>query len=55
VVIAEELGGNVIKLEGHYLVVAEVGHTDTRDTTVLHVPSIGLVYRRRAWIWTMTK
>jgi glyoxylase-like metal-dependent hydrolase (beta-lactamase superfamily II) len=43
VVIAEELGGNVIKLEGHDLVVIEVGHTDTHDTTVLHVPAIGLV------------
>ena len=41
--IAEELGGNVIKLEGKDLVVVEVGHTDTHDTTVLHVPAIGLV------------
>jgi glyoxylase-like metal-dependent hydrolase (beta-lactamase superfamily II) len=32
-----------IKLEGHQLVAVEVGHTDTDDTTVLHVPSIGLV------------
>jgi len=43
VVIAEELAGNVIELEGHDLVAVEVGHTDTHDTTVLHVPSIGLV------------
>jgi metallo-beta-lactamase superfamily protein len=43
VVIAEELAGNVVKLEGQDLVVVEVGHTDTRDTTVLHVPAIGLV------------
>ncbi len=42
-VIAEELAGNVIKLEGEDLIVVEVGHTDTRDTTVLHVPAIGLV------------
>jgi glyoxylase-like metal-dependent hydrolase (beta-lactamase superfamily II) len=42
-VIAEELAGKVIKLEGQDLVVVEVGHTDTRDTTVLHVPAIGLV------------
>lgn len=42
-VIAEELDGNVIKLEGHDLNVVEVGHTDTHDTTVLHVPAIGLV------------
>ena len=32
-----------IKLEGHQLLAVEVGHTDTDDTTVLHVPSIGLV------------
>jgi glyoxylase-like metal-dependent hydrolase (beta-lactamase superfamily II) len=32
-----------IQLEGHRLLAVEVGHTDTDDTTVLHVPSIGLV------------
>ena len=32
-----------IELEGDRLVAVEVGHTDTDDTTVLHVPSIGLV------------
>ena len=32
-----------IKLESHQLLAVEVGHTDTDDTTVLHVPSIGLV------------
>ena len=42
-VIAEELEGKVIDLEGRDLVVVEVGHTDTDDTTCLHVPSIGLV------------
>jgi glyoxylase-like metal-dependent hydrolase (beta-lactamase superfamily II) len=42
-VIAEELGGNVIDLEGHELVAVELGHTDTDHTTCLHVPSIGLV------------
>src|SRR5579862_6567382 len=42
-VIAEELEGNVIQLEGHDLVVVEVGHTDTDHTTCLHVPSAGLV------------
>jgi glyoxylase-like metal-dependent hydrolase (beta-lactamase superfamily II) len=31
------------ELEGHRFEVIEVGHTDTDDTTVLHVPSIGLV------------
>ena len=42
-VIAEELEGNVIELEGHELVAVELGHTDTDFTTCLHVPSIGLV------------
>ena len=42
-VIAEELKRNVIDLEGHDLVVVEVGHTDTDYTTVLHVPTVGLV------------
>ncbi len=32
-----------IDLEGHPLIPIEVGHSDTVDTTVLHVPSIGLV------------
>jgi len=31
------------ELEGHGLLAVEVGHTDTDDTTVLYVPSIGLV------------
>ena len=31
------------ELEGHRLLAIETGHTDTDDTTVLHVPSIGLV------------
>jgi glyoxylase-like metal-dependent hydrolase (beta-lactamase superfamily II) len=43
VVIAEELAGNIVKLEGQDLVVVEVGHTDTHDATVLHVPAIGVV------------
>jgi glyoxylase-like metal-dependent hydrolase (beta-lactamase superfamily II) len=42
-VIAEELEGHVLHLEGHDLVVVELGHTDTDHTTCLHVPSIGLV------------
>jgi glyoxylase-like metal-dependent hydrolase (beta-lactamase superfamily II) len=42
-VLAEELKGNVIDLEGRDLVVIEVGHTDTDHTTCLHVPSVGLV------------
>ena len=35
-VLAEELKGNVIDLEGCDLVVVEVGHTDTDHTTCLH-------------------
>jgi glyoxylase-like metal-dependent hydrolase (beta-lactamase superfamily II) len=42
-VIAEELTENVIDLEGHDLVVVPLGHTDTGNTTCLHVPSTGLV------------
>ena len=42
-VIAEELEGNFIDLEGHQLIAVELGHTDTDYTTCLHVPSIGLV------------
>jgi glyoxylase-like metal-dependent hydrolase (beta-lactamase superfamily II) len=41
--IATPLEGNEIDLEGNKLVVVGVGHTDTDDTTCLHVPSIGLV------------
>ena len=41
--VAEPLTGNTIDLEGEQLVAVEVGHSDTDDTTVLHVPSIGLV------------
>ena len=42
-VLAEELGSKTIDLEGHELIPVELGHTDTDDTTCLHVPSIGLV------------
>jgi glyoxylase-like metal-dependent hydrolase (beta-lactamase superfamily II) len=42
-VIAEELEGNVIDLEGNELVAVELGHTDTDHTTCLNIPSIGLV------------
>jgi glyoxylase-like metal-dependent hydrolase (beta-lactamase superfamily II) len=41
--IADPLEGNEIDLEGRKLVVVRVGHTDTDDTTCLHVPSIELV------------
>jgi glyoxylase-like metal-dependent hydrolase (beta-lactamase superfamily II) len=42
-VVAEELEGNAIELEGHELIAVELGHTDTDYTTCLNVPSIGLV------------
>jgi glyoxylase-like metal-dependent hydrolase (beta-lactamase superfamily II) len=42
-VVAEELDGNAIDLEGSELVAIELGHTDTDSTTCLHIPSIGLV------------
>ena len=42
-VIAEELTGNVINLEGHDLVSVPLGFTDTNNMTCLHVPSIGLI------------
>jgi len=42
-VIAEAMEGNRFELEGHDLVVVEIGHTDTDKTTCLHVPSVGLV------------
>ena len=43
VAVAEPLSDLHIELEGNELVVVEVGHTDTDNTTVLHVPSLGLV------------
>jgi glyoxylase-like metal-dependent hydrolase (beta-lactamase superfamily II) len=42
-VIAEELAGMTIGLEGTDLASIPLGHTDTDNTTCLHVPSIGLV------------
>jgi glyoxylase-like metal-dependent hydrolase (beta-lactamase superfamily II) len=42
-VIADELKGNTLDLEGGELAAVELGHTDTENTTCLHVPSIGLV------------
>jgi glyoxylase-like metal-dependent hydrolase (beta-lactamase superfamily II) len=35
--------GNRFTLEGHDLVIVEVGHADTDDHSVLHVPDLGLV------------
>jgi glyoxylase-like metal-dependent hydrolase (beta-lactamase superfamily II) len=42
-VVYQPVSSTGFKLEGHDLLPIEVGHTDTDDTTVLHVPSIGLV------------
>jgi glyoxylase-like metal-dependent hydrolase (beta-lactamase superfamily II) len=41
--VADPLDGAFFELEGHPLVPVNVGHSDTDDTTVLHVPDIGLV------------
>jgi glyoxylase-like metal-dependent hydrolase (beta-lactamase superfamily II) len=41
--VADPLDGDEIDLEGNKLIVVRVGHTDTDDSTCLHVPSIGLV------------
>jgi len=42
-VVYQPIPAKGFELEGHRLVAVETGHTDTDDTTVLHVPSIGLV------------
>jgi len=42
-VTAVTVPGNRFTLEGHDLQIVEVGHTDSDDTTVLHVPDLGLV------------
>src|SRR6478672_997924 len=42
-VFPEPLQGHTIDLEGHELVVVELGHTDTDQTSCLHVPDIGLI------------
>lgn len=42
-VVATTPRDNTFALEGEQLRIVEVGHTDTDKTTVLHVPSIGLV------------
>src|SRR5260370_658034 len=41
--VAAPMDGQSFELEGRQLVAVDVGHTDTDDTTVLHVPDIGLV------------
>ena len=35
--------GNRLDLEGHELLIVEVGHSDTDETSVLHVPDLDLV------------
>jgi glyoxylase-like metal-dependent hydrolase (beta-lactamase superfamily II) len=42
-VTAVTVPGNRFTLEGHDLVIVEVGSTDSDDTTVLHVPNLELV------------
>ncbi|MDX6251430.1 MAG: hypothetical protein QOF10_4790, partial [Kribbellaceae bacterium] len=42
-VLAEVIPADGFLLEGNQLVAVETGHTDTDHTSVLHVPSIGLV------------
>jgi hypothetical protein len=42
-VVAEELGSNVIDLEGDTLMVIPLGFTDSAGTTCLHVPSLELI------------
>jgi glyoxylase-like metal-dependent hydrolase (beta-lactamase superfamily II) len=42
-VFPEPLEGHTIDLEGHDLVVVELGHTDTDQTSCLHVPDVDLV------------
>ncbi len=42
-VTAVTVPGDHLTLEGHDLALVDVGHTDTDDTSVLHVPDLGLV------------
>ncbi|SFW79719.1 MBL fold metallo-hydrolase [Amycolatopsis australiensis] len=42
-VVARPLPADGIVLEGHRLIPVEVGHSDCDDSTVLHVPALGLV------------
>ena len=41
--IAAELRAERFDLEGHEIRVIDTGHTDTDDTTALHIPSLGLL------------
>jgi glyoxylase-like metal-dependent hydrolase (beta-lactamase superfamily II) len=42
-VVYQPIPAEGFEVEGHRLIAIETGHTDTDDTTVLHVPTIGLV------------
>ncbi|MDT5068057.1 MAG: hypothetical protein QOK02_4212 [Mycobacterium sp.] len=42
-VVYQPIPAEGLELEGHRLIAIDTGHTDTDNTTVLHVPSIGLV------------
>jgi glyoxylase-like metal-dependent hydrolase (beta-lactamase superfamily II) len=42
-VTAVTVPANHFTLEGHDLVMVEVGHSDSADTSVLHIPDLGLV------------
>jgi glyoxylase-like metal-dependent hydrolase (beta-lactamase superfamily II) len=42
-VLAQTVPDNRFSLEGHELVIVEVGHSDTDETSVLHVPDLALV------------
>ncbi len=42
-VTAATVPDNRFTLEGHELAIVEVGHSDSADTSVLHVPDLGLV------------
>jgi glyoxylase-like metal-dependent hydrolase (beta-lactamase superfamily II) len=42
-VLAQPIPAEGFELEGNLIQAVETGHTDTDETTVLHVPSIGLV------------
>src|SRR6201987_4698197 len=42
-VLPEVLKGDSLSLEGEELLIVHLGHTDTRSTTAVYVPSIGLV------------
>jgi glyoxylase-like metal-dependent hydrolase (beta-lactamase superfamily II) len=42
-VTAVTVPGNRLTLEGHDLMIVDVGHADTDDNSVLHIPDLGLV------------